>query len=107
MITTNNNNHNDIPTQREKILKERIEILQKRIHQLESENLSKSLLPKLDERNRTKKHKPSFLVLPVTYTPEQERSPTLEIVSCSPMDDSSNQLLLVEQLNSRVYETIV
>jgi len=101
MITINNN-HNDIPTQREKMLKERIEILEERIHQLESEKLLQS-----SQKNRTKKHKPSFLVLPVTYKPEQERSPTLEIVSSSPMDDSNNQLLLVEQLNSRVYETIV
>jgi hypothetical protein len=84
------------------MLKERIEILEERIHQLESEKLLKS-----SQKNRTKIHRPSFLVLPVTYTPEQERSPTLEIVSSSPMDDSNNQLLLVEQLNSRVYETIV
>ena len=46
-------------------------------------------------------------MLPVTYTPEQEQSPTLEIISCSPMDETSNQLLLVEQLNSRVFETNV
>jgi hypothetical protein len=106
MITINND-HNDIPTLREKILEKRIEILQERIHQLETKIFLKSSTPKFDERNKIKKNKPSFLVLPVTYTPEQERSPTLEIVSSSPMDDFNNHLLLVEQLNSRTYETIV
>lgn len=97
-----NSKHKDIRTSREKLLEKRIEILQKRIQELENPSISK-----LNDRDKSKKINPSFLVLPVTYTPEQERSPTLEIVSYSPMDDSNNQLILVEQSNSRVYETIV
>jgi hypothetical protein len=102
-MTAINNNHN----QREQILEKRIEILQKRIHQLEVETLFKSSFPKLDETKKINKNKPSCLVLPVTYTPVQERSPTFEIVPYSSTDDSNNQSLLLEQLNSRVYETIV
>jgi hypothetical protein len=49
----------------------------------------------------------SFLVLPVTYTPDQEQSPKLEITSCTPMDETNTPLLIVEQLNARVFETNV
>jgi hypothetical protein len=102
-----NSEHEDIHTPREKLLEKRIEILQERIHELENEALINPLMSKLNDQENSKKTKASFLVLPVTYTPEQERTPTLEIVSYSPLDDSNNQLLLVEKSNSRVYETIV
>ena len=101
------NEHDDIHVRREKQLQRRIEILNKRIHQLETE---KSLQPSAissDDRSNINKNKLSFLVLPVTYTPEPEKSPKLEIVSLSPMDETNTPLLLVEQINNRVYETIV
>lgn len=103
MVTTNNNKIN--PSLREKVLEKRIELLNKRILQLEKQ-LSSSP-PKLLQRKSTNKTKSSFLVLPVTYSPVEKQSSTLEIVSSSPRNDSSNQLLLVEQANLRVYETIV
>ncbi|CAF5006617.1 unnamed protein product, partial [Rotaria sp. Silwood1] len=93
--------------EREKILEKRVELLQKRIRQLETEISLKSLSIPSDDTNKMKKNRPSFLVLPVTYTPEPEKSPKLEIVSFSPMDETNTPLLLVEQLNTRVYETIV
>lgn len=75
---------------REQLLEKRIEILQERIRQLK------------------KKLKSAYLVLPMTYPSEDDddeerRSSVLELVS-SPSD---NPLLLVEQSNARVYETIV
>ncbi len=104
-MLTINNNHNR--TLREKILEKRIEILQERIHQLETEKVLKLSSSQLDNEHKTTKTKPSFLMLPVAYTPEQERSPTLEIVSYSPTDETNDQLLLVEQVNKRIYETNV
>lgn len=74
---------------REQLLEKRIENLQQRIRELEDQfRISSS-------RNN--------VVLPVTYTPEKERTSVLEIVS----HPSDNPLLLVEQSNARVYETIV
>jgi hypothetical protein len=99
------NSHEDVRTSREKILEKRIERLQERIQELENETFVNPSI--LNDQKQLKKNKPSFLVLPVTYTPVQERSPILEIVSYSPMDNSNNQLLLVEQTNSRLYDTIV
>ena len=83
-------NHNH--TERENILEKRIETLQKRIFQLETERSLKSS---------------SFLVLPVTYTPEYEQSPKLEFTSYTPVDERDARLLLVEQSNPRVFETHV
>ncbi|CAF2443636.1 unnamed protein product [Rotaria sp. Silwood2] len=105
MITNIRHNHDN--TQREKILEKRIEVLQKRIRQLETEISLKSSSALSDDIKKTKKTRPSFLVLPVTYTPEPEKSPKLEIVSFSPMDETNTPLLLVEQLNARIYESIV
>ncbi|CAF0764536.1 unnamed protein product [Rotaria sordida] len=105
IVTNNKHNHNN--TEREKKLEKHIEILQKRIHQLETEISMKSSLVLSDDINKRKKNKPSFLVLPVTYTPEPEKSPKLEIISFPPVDETITPLLLVEQLNKRVYETIV
>lgn len=102
-----NYKENETDNRRERILEKRIEILRRRIHQLESEILSKSSLIQADNANNSNKTKPPFLVLPVTYTAEHERSPKLEIVSCSAMNDSHTPLLLVEKLNAKVYETIV
>ena len=102
-----NSVHEDIRSPREKILEKRIELLQKRVKDLESETYVNPATTKVNGRAKPKENKSSLLVLPVTYTPEQERSPILEIVSYSPVDDSNNHLLLVEQTNARVYETIV
>jgi hypothetical protein len=48
-------------------------------------------------------------VLPVTYTPVDEQSPKFEIVSSSTstMNRSNVPLLLVEQSNNRLFETVV
>jgi hypothetical protein len=102
-----NSAHEDIRTTREKLLEKRIELLQKRVQELENETYVNPSTIKVNGRGKPKENRPSVLVLPVTYTPEQERSPILEIVSYSPVNDSNNHLLLVEQSNTRVYETIV
>lgn len=85
---------------REKFLEKRIENLQERIRELEAKlRMNFSSKPfEIDPTTNT-----AYLVLPVTYTPEEERSSVLEIVS----HPSDNPLLLVEQSNARVYETIV
>jgi hypothetical protein len=106
MITVNHN-HNTNHTERENILEKRIETLQERIHQLESEISLKSSSRQLEEPDKTNKNKLPFLRLPVTYTPEQEQSPKLEIVTYSSMNKTNTPLLFVKQLNARVYETIV
>lgn len=99
--------NNNLQGRREKLLEKRIEQLQNRIHELETEiSLKISPAPTNDRFNKSTK-KPSFLVLPVTYTPEPEKSPKVDIVLSSPMDETNTPLLLVEQLNNKVYETIV
>ena len=82
---------------REKFLEKRIENLQERIRDLE-EKLRINFSSKSSETDPTTNA--AYLVLPVTYTPKEERS---SVVS-HPSDDP---LLLVEQSNARVYETIV
>ncbi|CAF4269283.1 unnamed protein product [Rotaria socialis] len=101
------NEHDSFHVRREKQLQKRIEMLNKRIHQLETERSLQPPAIMSDDRNNANKSKLSFLVLPVTYTPEPEKSPKLEIVSLSPMDETNTPLLLVEKMNNRVYETIV
>jgi len=64
-----------------------------------------SLRPLSPQLNNEKKS--SGLVLPVIYRPEEEKSPRLEIISHSPMDKTTMQLILVEKSKPRVYETIV
>jgi len=99
LAVNNNNNRNGLENPREQILERRITVLRDRIHYLEKKLLS----VQSSERSKS-----PFLVLPVTYTPEPERSTTLEIVSRSPQNDSNSHLLLVEQTtNPRVFETIV
>ncbi|CAF1576833.1 unnamed protein product, partial [Adineta steineri] len=107
-----NNNHNlnlnDIfHTRREKILEKHIEILQERVHQLETQVSIESLSQPLDDNDKKLTNKSTCLVLPVRYTPEPELSPRLEITSRMSRDDTSTQLLLVEQTHTRVYETVV
>jgi hypothetical protein len=101
---TTSNSHNVIHQRREQFLEKRIELLQERIHQLEKETSSSRIY--INEK-KTNKTNPSGLVLPVIYTPEEEHSPKFELVSYPPMDGNHMPLLLIEQLNTRVYETIV
>lgn len=99
MLKMANNKNNGISHDREELLENRIEILQEHIRHLE--NQLASIKPKEKDRS-------TVCVLPVTYTPEQEQSPILEIISYSVPNDSNSQLLLVEQTtNPRVYETVV
>lgn len=95
-----NSQQNGKNNQREQILEKHIKVLRNRVNYLE--NQLSSMQPKETSKS-------PFLVLPVTYTPETERSATLEIVSYSTQNDSNNHLLLVEQTTTtpRVYETIV
>ena len=94
------------PYTREQLLEKRIVNLKERIRQLET-NASSTSRQQSNEEMTTSTPRPSVLVLPVTYTAERDYSPQLEIVSYSPMDDTETPLLVVEQSNARMYETIV
>jgi hypothetical protein len=92
-----------LSTTREQLLEKHIELLNERVHELET-NLSLRSTRDAEHREQCSS---SYMVLPVTFTPERECSPRLEIVSYSPSDDTEAPLLLIEQANTRVYETIV
>lgn len=99
-------NHKSKFNTREKLLEMRIESLQERIHELERRPpLMYSV--ETDNKNKVETNGSSFLVLPVTYTPTQESSPILEIISDSSINQSKIPLLLVEQSKSNMYETVV
>jgi hypothetical protein len=99
-------NHKPKSNSREKLLEMHIENLQERIRKLE---LRSSLRYSLQtgDKNKVETNKASFSVLPVVYTPTQEPSPKLEIVSNLSKDQSNIPVLLVRQSKTRVYETIV
>ena len=94
-------------TPREQLLEKRIEILKERIVELEANMSLRSTEYLSHPSMATDKSSPSLLVLPITYTPEHDPSPGIDIVSFSSVDENSTPLLLVEQMNPRVYETIV
>ncbi len=98
--------HNFKPNAREKLLEMRLVTLQERIRELERRSLAIDSLP-TDDENKVETNKSSFWVLPVTYTPTQERSPELEIVPHSSTEQSELPVLRVEQSKKKVYETIV
>jgi hypothetical protein len=98
--------HNFKPNAREKLLEMRIVTLQERIRELERRSLALDSL-RTDEKNKVETKKSLFWVLPVTYTPTQERSPELEIAPHSSTEQSELPVLRVEQSKKKVYETIV
>ena len=94
-------------TAREKLLEKRIENLQDCIREMERRS-SINATPRLNNgKTPSEKDKSAVLVLPVTYTPMDEQSPRLEIVSSSRMNRSTMPLILVEQSNNRHFETVV
>ncbi len=91
---------------RERLLEMRIENLQERIHELERRSSLRFSL-QANCKNKIEKNRSSFLVLPITYTPVQESSPKLEIVSNSSKNQPTIPPLLVEQSKDKMYETVV
>ncbi|CAF1490209.1 unnamed protein product [Adineta steineri] len=94
------------PNRREKVLELHIDKLHKRIHELE-QNASTGNFWQRNDAKTAKIKKPDFLVLPVTYSPDEDYSPKLEIVPYSSIDQYNTSLIQVEQLRHKIFETVV
>ena len=106
-MTVVNNKHNENYINRGRVLEKHSGTPQKHISEFETHAISQSSSVLLNNRNKTDNNKSSLLVLPITGTPQQEKSPNLEIVSCSTMDETNTPLLFVKQPDKCVYETVV
>ena len=95
------------PTRREKLLEIQIDKLQERIRELEQKPPSEEFWS-IDKPYQTKSNELNYTVLPVTYSPVVEQSPTLEIISTPSFGSQDHSTPVhVEKVKTHVYETVV